>query len=102
MNRNAEVDRWLDEADHPLDATMRRARAIILGADDRVTEWIKWKKPTFARPAAATWRQSSARGATGRADAKAGPRWAAGWPGSARHDPRRGRRVVMAGDARAR
>jgi hypothetical protein len=48
MNRNPEVDRWLDEADHPLDATMRRAREIILGADDRVTESIKWKTPTFA------------------------------------------------------
>jgi hypothetical protein len=48
MNRNPEVDRWLDEADHPMDATMRRAREIILGADDRVTESIKWKTPTFA------------------------------------------------------
>ena len=27
---------------------MRRARDIILGADDRVTESIKWKTPTFA------------------------------------------------------
>jgi hypothetical protein len=44
----SEVDRWLDEADHPLDPVMRRAREIILGADDRVTESIKWKTPTFA------------------------------------------------------
>jgi hypothetical protein len=48
MNRNPEVDRWLDQANHPLDATMRRAREIILGADSRVTESIKWKTPTFA------------------------------------------------------
>jgi hypothetical protein len=48
MNRNPDVDRWLDEADHPLDATIRRARDIILAADDRVTESIKWKTPTFA------------------------------------------------------
>jgi hypothetical protein len=48
MNRNPDVDRWLDETDHPLDAIMRRAREIILGADDRVTESIKWKTPTFA------------------------------------------------------
>jgi hypothetical protein len=48
LNRNPEVDQWLDEADHPLDATMRRARDIILGADSRVTECIKWKTPTFA------------------------------------------------------
>jgi hypothetical protein len=46
--RNPDVDRWLEEANHPLDATMRRARDIILGADDRVTESIKWKTPTFA------------------------------------------------------
>jgi hypothetical protein len=48
MNRNPEVDRWLDQADHPLDAAMRRARDIILGADGRVTESIKWRTPTFA------------------------------------------------------
>jgi len=41
-------DRWLDEADHPLDTTLRRARDIILGADGRVTESIKWRTPTFA------------------------------------------------------
>jgi hypothetical protein len=48
MNRNPTVDRWLDETSHPLAATMRRAREIILGADGRVTESIKWKTPTFA------------------------------------------------------
>ena len=48
MNRNPEVDRWLDEADHPMDAAMRRAREIVLGADARVTESIKWRTPTFA------------------------------------------------------
>jgi hypothetical protein len=46
--RNAEVERWFEEADHPLDATMRRARDIILEADSRVTESIKWKTPTFS------------------------------------------------------
>ncbi|HSJ51918.1 MAG TPA: DUF1801 domain-containing protein [Actinomycetota bacterium] len=48
MQRNPEVDRWFDERDHPLDAAMRRAREIILAADERVTESIKWKTPTFA------------------------------------------------------
>jgi hypothetical protein len=48
MSRHPEVDRWLDEAEHPLDAVLRRARDIILAADDRVTESIKWKTPTFA------------------------------------------------------
>jgi hypothetical protein len=47
MNRNPEVDRWLDAAAHPLDPMLRRTREIILGADDRVTESIKWKTPTF-------------------------------------------------------
>jgi hypothetical protein len=48
MNRNPDVDQWLNESAHPLEATMRRARDIILRADDRVTETIKWKTPTFA------------------------------------------------------
>src|SRR5262245_47707343 len=48
MNRNPEVDQWFDAQQHPMDAAMRRARDIILGADDRVTESIKWKTPTFA------------------------------------------------------
>ena len=39
-SRNPEVDRWFEEADHPLDETMRQARDIILGADDRVSESI--------------------------------------------------------------
>jgi hypothetical protein len=48
LNPNPEVDQWLDQTRHPLDATMRRAREIILGADERVTESIKWKTPTFS------------------------------------------------------
>jgi hypothetical protein len=40
MNRNPDVEAWLDQAG-PLEATMRRARDIILGADGRVTESIK-------------------------------------------------------------
>jgi hypothetical protein len=48
VNRDPSVDRWLDEAGHPLDAALRRARDIILGTDERVTESIKWKTPTFS------------------------------------------------------
>jgi hypothetical protein len=48
MNRNPDVDQWLDDADHAVGAMMRRAREIILEADGRVTESIKWKTPTFA------------------------------------------------------
>jgi hypothetical protein len=43
-----DVDRWFEERQHPLDATLQKAREIILGADPRVTESIKWKTPTFA------------------------------------------------------
>jgi hypothetical protein len=45
---STDVDRWLDDADHPLEPVLRRAREIILAADSRVTESIKWKTPTFA------------------------------------------------------
>jgi hypothetical protein len=59
MNRNPEVDRWLDEAGHPLDATKRSAREIILGTmrfgdleeleagrsdfENAVRAWCEWK-----------------------------------------------------------
>jgi hypothetical protein len=48
VNRDPAVDQWLDAADGPVAEMMRRARDIILGADSRVTESIKWKTPTFA------------------------------------------------------
>jgi hypothetical protein len=48
VNRNPAVDEWLDAADGPVAELMRRARDIILRADRRVTESIKWKTPTFA------------------------------------------------------
>lgn len=48
MNRDPEVDRWFAETDRPLAPVLQRTREIILGADERVTESIKWKTPTFA------------------------------------------------------
>jgi hypothetical protein len=48
MNRNPDVDRWFEQAERPLGPMLQRVREIILGADDRVTESIKWKTPTFA------------------------------------------------------
>ena len=47
MNRNPEVEQWLQERGHPLDAALRAVRDVVLGSDDRVTESIKWKTPTF-------------------------------------------------------
>ena len=47
MNRNADVDAWFAAKDRPMAEAMQRVREIILGADDRVTESIKWSTPTF-------------------------------------------------------
>ena len=44
----SDVDDWFEASDHPLKPAMRRAQEIILAADPRVTESIKWKTPTFA------------------------------------------------------
>ncbi len=50
MNRgNPEVDEWFaGQQDNPLVESLQLAREVILGADDRVEESIKWKTPTFA------------------------------------------------------
>jgi hypothetical protein len=48
VQRDPEVDAWFEARAHPLDAAMRRTREVILDADDRVTESIKWKTPTFS------------------------------------------------------
>jgi hypothetical protein len=47
MARNAEVDAWFVGSDHPLKAALARVRQIVLGADKRVDECVKWKSPTF-------------------------------------------------------
>jgi hypothetical protein len=44
---NPDVDAWFGDLDHPLKDVMLRVRKVILGADKRVTEAIKWKSPTF-------------------------------------------------------
>ena len=46
MARDAGVDRWFEEYEHPAKDAMLLARDIIL-ADERMTETIKWKSPTF-------------------------------------------------------
>jgi hypothetical protein len=47
VNRNPEVDRWFERKAPPQAEAMQRVRAIVLGADERVTESIKWQTPTF-------------------------------------------------------
>lgn len=46
-NINPEVDQWFNEFDHPLKAAMQLTRQLILEADPRIEETIKWKAPTF-------------------------------------------------------
>jgi len=47
MPRDAAVEKWLRESDHPLLDAIARVREIVLAADPRVGECIKWKSPTF-------------------------------------------------------
>ncbi len=42
-----DVDDWFALKDHPQEEPMQRVRQIILEADPRVTETIKWQTPTF-------------------------------------------------------
>ena len=46
MATNPEVDAWFDDYEHPAKDAMLAVRAIILD-DERMTEAIKWKSPTF-------------------------------------------------------
>jgi hypothetical protein len=45
---NPDVDFWFAERQHPLEEAMQLARRLILEADERVTESVKWKTPTYA------------------------------------------------------
>ena len=47
MSKRPEVDEWLDTFEHPLKDAIVRLRAIVLAADCRIDECIKWKSPTF-------------------------------------------------------
>jgi hypothetical protein len=46
-NRNPEVDAWLERYDNPMKEVVLRAREVVLGADERIGETIKWSTPTF-------------------------------------------------------
>lgn len=43
----ADVDAFLATLAHPQDAAIRRLRAVILAADPRIGEGIKWNAPSF-------------------------------------------------------
>jgi hypothetical protein len=46
-NRNPEVDAWFESYENPQKDLVQAVRDVILDADARVTEAIKWKAPTF-------------------------------------------------------
>lgn len=46
MPTTPEVDAWFADYEHPAREAMQRVRSIIL-EDERMTETIKWKSPTF-------------------------------------------------------
>lgn len=47
MATNPEVDAWFADRKPEMEPAMQRVREIVLGTDERVTEAIKWKTPTF-------------------------------------------------------
>lgn len=46
-NRSAEVDAWLERYENPQKPLVEAVREVVLAADPRVTETIKWQAPTF-------------------------------------------------------
>ena len=47
MPRSKEVDAWFARYENPMKEVVLRVRAIVLGADARIEECIKWQAPTF-------------------------------------------------------
>lgn len=48
MNDVSEVDSWFEVLDHPQKETMQAIRRAIIGADERMSESIQWKVPTYS------------------------------------------------------
>ena len=46
--KNPEVERWFNEVEPPAEKALRRVREIILGADPRITEYVKYLTVQFA------------------------------------------------------
>jgi uncharacterized protein YdeI (YjbR/CyaY-like superfamily) len=47
MNKNKEVDQFLEKKNHPMINEIQMVREIILSTDKRIEETIKWSSPTF-------------------------------------------------------
>ena len=47
MPRSKDVDTWFGRYQNPMKDVVLRVREIVLGADPRIEECIKWQAPTF-------------------------------------------------------
>jgi hypothetical protein len=47
LGTSTEVDAWFETYENPNKDVVQRIRAIVLAADPRIEEFIKWKMPTF-------------------------------------------------------
>ena len=47
VSRRPEVDAWFERYDNPMKDVVQRVREIVLDADPRIDECIKWQAPTF-------------------------------------------------------
>jgi hypothetical protein len=47
MPRSKEVDAWFERYENPMKRVVQRVRELVLEADARVDECIKWQTPTF-------------------------------------------------------
>jgi uncharacterized protein YdhG (YjbR/CyaY superfamily) len=47
MPKSKEVEAWFARYENPMKDVVRRMREIVLGADARIAECIKWQAPTF-------------------------------------------------------
>ena len=45
--RNPDVDAWFEAYDNPMKEAVKRTREILIGADARIEEVVKWSTPTF-------------------------------------------------------
>jgi uncharacterized protein YdhG (YjbR/CyaY superfamily) len=47
MPQSKDVDAWFARYENPMKEVVLRVREIVLGADPRIEECIKWQAPTF-------------------------------------------------------
>jgi hypothetical protein len=47
VNGTDAVNEFMDKLEHPLKSEMEAVRTVILSADNKITEGIKWKAPSF-------------------------------------------------------